>query len=230
MQPENLITRPHELLESHLGIQFLNLAGPCMADLDSRYTLRTDSESDGDVFLPFACRNSIHHGSVSLINGIHSILHPCDDSERVGQPLCLDLDEWLNHAENSAAVIRVVDRVRPQAALPLSFSTLVLSHVANGQSGMDMEEDIWRCESNAEAHAAHLWVYLNAPLAVDKGGEIGGEAIRRHVVDIHASIISEFATRDLYSWAVPVVRWIGERIAAVESLAPCTVNREKAAA
>jgi hypothetical protein len=171
---------------------------------------------NGDLFLA-----SCEGGDDSGVPGVHFVgtrLHSGNHCERGVCTLSFDLNIWAAKQQQFTAVVGVAGAKREErkrGALGVCLNPPV------AEASVYVHEHRLERVSDSHTHTAFPGVDLNGTFAVEKPGEVSRELIVRKRGNFHRQILAFYwlGWQSLYtSMAVPVMRWIGERIELVNAL------------
>lgn len=220
MQPEYLIAGPHALLQSAPSIEVLDLARPCVAALDPRNKRLADPELSGDVLLHAPICDCREHGGISPVECLHALALAADDAKRMICLFSLDGDERAN-CQQKALYIRGGGYGEAEQPLVASLhATAILFNPAIPEPLMDGVQCRPEGVGEPQSHPAFVLVDLDAAFPVKEASDVAQEGVFTPIH--HPYSLAHARVSNNAVMAVPVMRWIGERIQLVERMAPET--------
>lgn len=216
VKPEQLIARAHSLLQPPSRVELGDFGGPCVAALDARNELLADVELGGNILLHPTVLDRREHRAIAGVQVVHALALAGDDAERLIGLDGLDIQVGANGEQESLNVggrrygVAVEALMAALSAPPVFFDAPVTEPSMHGVQRRSMRV----CEP--QSNAALILVDFDAALAIKEASEIPDKSVVREVV--HPLNVSHGSHANNVSMAVPVVRWIGERIAAVDQL------------
>lgn len=217
MQPEKLVARLDALLQAPAGVETRNLSRPSVANLDARDKGLADAEIDCDIALHSAFRDLRQNRPIAGVQGFHAGALAGYDFKRAIRLLGLDGGEGARVQQKVLDVGSVGYGVAKKPPIVLAGRTPIFFDAAVAEAGMDGVQCRSKCVGEANANAAFGLVNFDAALAVKEACDVAPESVVRPVFH-HGNYISQFLVSNNAIMAVPVIRWLGERIQAVEAL------------
>jgi hypothetical protein len=166
-----------------------------------------ESRRDGCLFL--APCQGIEDCAVAGINLIGPGLHRGDDPQRMVGPLGFDLEIWPTEEKQRSTIMGVGGsecEQRTILTLGVGFDSTV------PEPGVNAIKDGPEGVGDPDSDAAFLRVDFDGAFAIQEASDVTGESVVGKLVDVHTVIIWSDASQFNIRMAVPVMRWIGQRI------------------
>lgn len=174
-----------------------------------------DTNPSADRGLCFPTSQGSHDLIVPGLGHLLSLLHRREDRKGTISPSGLNLDERAAKQKEFSAVMGIADTVGEQRS---RRSLRVRLNPPVSKAVMDAHQDGSESVGDPDSDTAFLRVDFDGALPIKQGGEIGGKRLVRKVFYVHVRIIGSDITEVNASMAVPVMRWIGERIQMIDDL------------
>lgn len=216
MQPEYLIAGAYTLFQTAPGVKVLDLARPRVTALDTRNQSLADAELYSDVFLHSTGCDSSEYIGVAFVERLHALSLSADDAECVVRLFSLDGDEGANGKQEPLDIGSRGNGVTEKPLVASLYATAVFFDATVTQPLMDGVQCRPDGVGEPQANPAFILIDLDTAFPIKEACDVAQEGVFAPI--LHPYSIPHARVSNNAVMAVPVMRWIGERIAAVDAL------------
>lgn len=217
MQPEYLVAGAHSLLKPAPRVELGDFGRPSVSALDARNERLADAELCGDLLLHSAVCDCGQNSSVPLIQSVHPLTLPLDDCEGVVGLFCLDRNEGAHSQQEALHIWRGRNGVAVEPPVAPFSAAFVFLNPPVAEPLVDGIERWAVSVCETQSHAALVLVDLDAALPIKEARDVAEEGLFAEIVHPYA-LTHIRVSNNIEAMAVPVMRWIGERIARVDEI------------